>query len=81
MDFEVEAIMNPQYDFISKQHEQLISLSQRTNSLRNIQEQRNGAWGKVIGRCGDVLIDCGSWMKRVSSSPIEDNSAGVYTQN
>jgi hypothetical protein len=73
--------MNPQYDFISNQQEQLISLSQRTHDLRNIQVQRYGAWGKVIGRFGDVLINCGSWMKRVSSTPIEKNSVGVYTQN
>ena len=81
MDFEVEVIMNPHYDFISNQHEQLISLSQHTSKLRNMQDQRNGTWGKVIGGFGDVLISCGSWMKRVSSSPIEENSIGVYTQN
>ena len=81
MDFEVEVNMNPHYDLISNQQEQLISLSQRTNNLRNMQDQRNGTWGKVIGGFGDVLIICGSWMKRVSSSPIEEKSVGVYSQN
>jgi hypothetical protein len=76
-----KSIMNPQYEFISKQQEQLISLAQLNKLLQKRQVQRYGVWGKFIGRFGDVLIDSGSWMKRVSSAPVEDNSAGIYTQN
>ena len=73
--------MNPQYEFISKQQEQLISLAHQTKLLQKRQVRRYGVWGKIIDRFGDVLIDSGSWMKRVSRSPIEDNSVGIYTQN
>ena len=73
--------MNPHYKFISDQREQLISPTHYTHQLRSRREKRYGLWVKVIDRLGDVLIGCGSWMKRVSSSPSEDNSVRIYTQN
>ena len=69
------------YEFIMEQQEQLITLSYRASYLRRYHEQRSSAWGRVINWCGDALIDCGSWMKRVSSSPIDKNSVGIYSRN
>lgn len=69
------------YEFIMEQQEQLITLSDRANYLRRYHEQRSSAWGRFVNWCGDVLIDCGSWMKRVSHSPIDENSVGIYSRN
>jgi len=73
--------MDPYYEYILYQQEQLITLSSRATYLRSLQDQRFGTWGKFIDKCGDVLINFGSWMKRVSNSSINENSVGVYTQN
>jgi hypothetical protein len=73
--------MNSYYEFISEQHHQQVSFSRRANYLRSNQDQRFGTLGKIIGKCGDLLIDCGSWMKRASRYPIEENSIGIYSQN
>jgi len=73
--------MNGYYEYILAQQNQLVKWSHRANYLRSCQEQHHGAWVRIIGRFGDVLISCGAWMKRVSSSPIDDNSVGIYSQN
>lgn len=69
------------YEFIVKQQEQLITLSHRAVYLHSYQEKRSNAWGRFVHWCGDVLIDCGSWLKRVSISPKDDNSVGIYSRN
>ena len=73
--------MNGYYEYILAQQNQQVKWSHRANYLRSYQEQPNGTWVRIIGRFGDVLISCGAWMKRVSSSPIDDNSVGIYSQN
>lgn len=73
--------MNPEYEFISYQQEQLIALTQRMDDLRSSKKQDQAAWVKFIDKCGDLLIDGGSWMKRVSSSRLDNTSVGLFPQN
>lgn len=72
--------MDPRYEFVSRQQNQLITLSYLTRNLRSCRKPNRAVWVQIVGRCGDLLIDCGSWMKRVSHSPIESNSVGLSTQ-
>jgi hypothetical protein len=73
--------MDSYYEFIVKQQDQLITLSLRAIYPHSDRKRRVSTWGRFIGRCGDALIDCGSWMKRVSNSPIDENSVGFFTRN
>lgn len=73
--------MNPEYEFISHQQEQLIALSRHMEYLRSRKKQHQAAWVKFIDKCGDLLIDGGSWMKKVSSSRLEEHSVGLFPQN
>jgi hypothetical protein len=72
--------MDPRYEFVTSQQNQLITLSYLTRNLRSCSRPNRAVWVQVVGRCGDLLIVCGSWLKRVSHSPIESNSIGLSPQ-
>ena len=73
--------MNSYYEFISKQQDQMLILSFRACCLNSQQVHRFGTWGKVIDRCGDVMINFGSWLKNVSNAPIKEKSVSIYSRN
>ncbi len=73
--------MNPQYEFISNHREQLIIQTQQNNLIRSCRAHQNGLRGKIFDKLGDALISSGSWLKKISRSPIDDNSVTIYSQN
>lgn len=73
--------MNPKYEFISNHREQLIIQTQQINLIRNCRDHQNGLPGKIFDKLGDALISSGSWLKKISRSPIDDNSVTIYSQN
>jgi hypothetical protein len=77
----MEDTMNPKYEFISNHREQLLIQAQQNNLIRNCRADQNGLRGKIFGKLGEALISSGSWLKKISRSPIEDNSVTIYSQN
>jgi len=73
--------MNPQYEFISNHREEMIVQTRLNNLIRSCRAQQNGLRGKIFGKLGDALISSGSWLKKISRSPIYDNSGTIYSQN
>jgi len=73
--------MNPQYEFISNHREEMIVQTQLNNLVRSCRVQRHGLRGWMFDKLGDVLISSGSWLKKISRSPIDDNSVTIYSQN
>jgi hypothetical protein len=73
--------MNPNYEFISNHQEQLLIQSQQNNLIRSSRAHQNGLRGKIFDKLGDALISSGSWLKKISRSPIDDNSVTIYSQN
>lgn len=73
--------MNSYYEYILHRQDQMIQLAQQASSLRRGPAHRFGNWGRFISGCGDLLISCGSWMKKVSNPPINENSVSIYSQN
>ena len=73
--------MNPQYEFISNHREQLIIQTQQNNLIRSRRAHQNGLREKIFDKLGDTLISSGSWLKKISRSPIDDNSVTIYSQN
>lgn len=73
--------MNPKYEFISNHREQLIIQTQQNNLIRSCRARQDGLPGKIFDKLGDALISGGSWLKKISRSPIEDNSVTIYSQN
>ena len=69
--------MNSHYEFISKQNNQMLTFSIQARFLRSNPPRRPSVWGLLIGRCGDILIECGFWMKRVSQAGMKENSVGI----
>ena len=69
------------YDFIIHQQDQLVSFAHRESTLRSCQERRFNPIDGFINKCGDALIEFGLWMKRVASSPTDENSVGIYSRN
>lgn len=73
--------MDSYYEFNRYHQHQLQEASQRAKILKNCSEKRPGTWGMLFFRCGDMLITCGAWMKKVSSSPINEKSMEIYSRN
>ena len=73
--------MNPQYEFISNHREEMIVQTRLNNLIRSFRAQQNGLRGKIFGKLSDALISSGSWLKKISRSPIDDNSVTIYSQN
>ena len=73
--------MNPQYEFISNHREEMIVQTRLNNLIRNRRAQQNGLRGKIFDKLDDALIASGSWLKKISRSPIDDNSVTIYSQN
>jgi len=73
--------MNLNYEFISNHQEQLLIQSQQNNLIRSSRAHQNGLRGKIFDKLGDALISSGSWLKKISRSPIDDNSVTIYSQN
>lgn len=73
--------MDPQYEFLSTRHDQLIEQSQRIQSLRKCSLYRQSLREKVMDSLGDAMISCGSWLKRVSGSELDQNSSVFLSQN
>jgi len=73
--------MNPQYEFISNHREEMIVQTRLNNLIRSCRAQQNGLRGKIFDKLGDELISSGSWLKKISRSPIDDNSVTIYSQN
>ena len=73
--------MNPDYEFISNHREQLIIQTQQNNMIRSCRAQQNGLRGKIFDKFGDALISSGSWLNKISRSPIDDNSVTIYSHN
>jgi hypothetical protein len=77
----MEDMMNPQYEFISNQREEMLVQTRLSYSIRNCNAQRHSLRGKIVGKLGDALIASGSWLKKNSRSPMDDNSVTIYSQN
>lgn len=73
--------MNPKYEFISNHREQLIIQTRQNNLIRSCRARQNGLRGKIFDKLGDALISSGSWLKKISRSPIDGNSVTIYSQN
>jgi hypothetical protein len=73
--------MDPQNEFLSARHDQLIEQSQLIGSLRKYGLYRSSLQGRVIDSLGDGMISCGSWLKRVSGSKNDQNSSVLLSQN
>ena len=73
--------MNPKYEFISNHREEMIVQTQLNILVRSCRVQRHGLRGWMFDKLGDVLISSGSWLKKISRSPIDDNSVTIYSQN
>ena len=73
--------MNPNYEFISNHREEMIIQTQQNNLIRSRRAHQIGLPGKIFDKLGDALITSGSWLKKISRSPIEDNSVTIFLQN
>jgi hypothetical protein len=73
--------MNSYYEFVLLHQHQLLETSRRAKTVQNCREKRYGSWGMVISRCGDLLITCGAWLKKISSSSSNKKSVGIYSRN
>ena len=73
--------MNSYYEFNLHHQRQLLETSRREKILQSCSEKRYRSWGIVVSRCGDVLITCGAWMKKVSRSAVNEKSIGIYSRN
>lgn len=73
--------MDFQYEFISNLREQMIVQTRLNYLIRSRRAQQKGLRGKIFDKLGDALIFSGSWLKKISRSPIDDNSVKIYSQN
>lgn len=72
--------MDPQYDFLSTHREQLLVQAKINQMLQKRGNNQVGLRGKIFSRLGDVLISSGTWFKKSSRSPANENSVTIYSQ-
>lgn len=73
--------MNPKYEFISNQRGKMIVQSQIDYAIHDRRAPHSGLPGKFMDKFGDVLIASGSWLKKISQVPTDENSVTVYPQS
>jgi hypothetical protein len=73
--------MDSYYEFNLYLQHQLLETAWRAKILQDCREKRYKSWKRLFSRCGDMLIICGAWMKRVSRSPVNEKSMGIYSRN
>ncbi len=73
--------MNPHYDFLSAQREQMIVQTKLNQIVHGRANKQLGMRGRMFNRLGDVLIASGSWLKKTSQSPVDEISVTFYSQN
>jgi len=81
MDFSMEAIMNPDYEFLTHQWKQMISQPRLNISIDRDRNRKSGIRGKFFNRMGDVMISGGIWLKKSSKSQNNDRSMAIYSRN
>lgn len=73
--------MDPRYEFLSIERVKLLNQSKQTGLLRNSGIIPVSFRGRVLVRIGNGMITCGSWLKKISGSNLEQNSSILISQN
>jgi hypothetical protein len=73
----MEAIMNPDYEFLTHQYKQMISQPRLSIAIDKDRNRNSGIRGIFFNRMGDVLISGGIRLKKLSKSQYNGRSVAI----